>query len=96
MIFGLRYGQAGDYSQAVKLGQQASAPRPEHLTPRALTAASFYLLGNARQAVDEASEVLKIVPVFSLRAADQIRYFAQEDTHLRLLGGLRGDGILEQ
>jgi hypothetical protein len=53
-------------------------------------------LGNARQAVDEASEVLKIVPVFSLRAADQIRYFAQEDTHLRLLGGLRGDGILEQ
>ena len=87
--------QVGDYAEAVKLGRQASAPRPEHLTPRALTAASLFLLGEPAQAAEQARQLLKVVPGYSLRAARQIRYFLPDDDHSRLLEGLRGAGIPE-
>ena len=88
--------QCADYPEAGKWATNASLPRPGHIYPLLLKAASFGLLGEiekARQAVDQ---IKSNMPEYSLITADSVRIFIFDDDQNRLINGLRKAGMPEE
>ncbi len=89
------YFQVADYEQTAVSATKASMPRPEHIYPRLLAAASHAHLGALDAAGNEVSNILRLVPDYSLAIADKVCVYVNADDRTRLLDGLRKAGLPE-
>ena len=70
-------------------------PRPEHIYPHLLAAASHAHLGEVNPTREEVSKILSIVPDYSLAIADKVNVFLNAGDKARFLEGLRKAGLPE-
>ena len=87
--------QVGNYEDAVVFASKASMPRPEHIYPHLVIAASYAYLDKVEQAEDEIKKVLRIVPTYSLKIVDKVCVYLDPDDKARFLEGLRRAGLPE-
>ena len=87
--------QVGDYEKAADYAARASMPRPDHVYPHLIRAASLGHLGKAEAAADEAEKVLHLAPQYSLAIAGQSSVFVVKEDIDRFVEGLRIAGIPE-
>ncbi len=89
------YFQVADYEQAAAFAVKSSMPRPEHIYPHLIAAASHAHLGAVDSAREEVSKILGIVPDYSLAIADKVNVFLNAGDNARFLDGLRKAGLPE-
>ena len=87
--------QVADYQQAAAFAAKSSMPRPEHLYPHLLIAASQGHLSAEGPARDEVAKIMAIVPGYSLAIADKVCVYQNDDDRARFLDGLRKAGLPE-
>ncbi len=87
--------QAANYEQAAMFAVRSSMPRPEHVYPHLIAAASHAHCGNAEAAQEEVSTVMRFAPEYSLAMVKQRSVFLVDDDRARFLGGLRQAGLPE-
>lgn len=85
--------QVGNYEEAAIFAAKASMPRPEHVYPHLIAAASFALLDKLEHANDEISKVLRIVPDFSMGLIEKACVFLIADDMTRFFDALRKAGL---
>jgi adenylate cyclase len=87
------YVQLGRYEEAIKEYKKALHRAPDSAMPHVGLAATYSLMGREREAQDEAAEVLRIDPKFSLEHfAKSLLYKNQADLDRRI-GALRKAGL---
>ncbi len=87
------YFQIADYENACKFASKAMLPRPEHVYPRLILAASHAHLGNDTAAKIHAEKIRQIVPNFSLPEVEKSCVFVVPDDIARFVEGLRQAGL---
>ena len=86
----------GRGSESFQWIERALAPKPDHLYPRLLLAASYAHLNRLDAANNEVSRILKLDPDYSLAYADKNCVFVTDDEKSRFLEGLRKAGLTGQ
>jgi len=89
------YFQTADYEKAADYAARASMPRPDHVYPHLIRAASFGHLGQLEAAAEEAEKILRLAPQYSLTIARQSSVFVVKADIDRFVDGLRIAGIPE-
>lgn len=89
------YFQIADYRKAAEFAAKASMPRPEHVYPRLVLAASYAHLGERDAARDEVSRIERLAPGFSVATADKVSIFLDASDRARFVDGLRKAGLPE-
>jgi len=93
MDFGEALRDAGRFGEAVFAFKKALQPAPDNLVAHVYLASTYSLMGREKEARDEAAEVLRINPKFSLdKFAPTITYKDQARTEL-ILDALRKAGL---
>lgn len=87
--------QIANYEDAIGFAARASMPRPDHVYPHLILAASHAHLGNLDAAGAEVSKILRLVPDYTLTLAASSSVFVVEADINRLVEGLRKAGLPE-
>jgi adenylate cyclase len=91
----MAYFQIGNYEKAAEFAAKASLPRPEHVYPHLILAASYGHLGAFEAARHESSKITQLAPGFSLATAAKVCVFMVADDIARFVDGLRKAGVPE-
>jgi adenylate cyclase len=91
----MAYFQIGNYEKAAEFAAKASLPRPGHVYPHLILAASYGHLGVLETARYESSKIAQLVPGFSLATAEKVCVFMVADDIARFVDGLRRAGVPE-
>lgn len=89
------YFQVADYEAAAEFASRASLPRPHHVYPRLMRAASLAHLGRQEAASAEAGHITALAPQFDLSTAERVCVFIADDDRRRFVDGLRLAGLPE-
>jgi TolB-like protein/class 3 adenylate cyclase/Flp pilus assembly protein TadD len=89
------YFQVADYAKAAEYAARAAMPRPEHVYPHLILAASCAFLGRSLSARSEVDAILRLSPAFSISVADKTCVFVAADDRARFLDGLKKAGVPE-
>lgn len=89
----MAYFQLADYRKAAEFAARASTPRPEHVYPHLMLAASLAHLGALDAARDEIVRIRRLVPDLSLAGADRVCVYIAADDRRRFIDGLRIAGV---
>jgi adenylate cyclase len=92
---GFAHFQLAEYEKAAEFVEAALAPKPDHLYPRLLLAATYAHLDRMDSAATEISKVLRLEPHYSLAYADENCVYVTVDEKARFLDGLRKAGLPE-
>ena len=90
---GHAYLMTRQYEKAIAAVQRALKQNPDFLPPHILLAIIYSELGREEEARDEAAEVLRINPNFSLEVWRQWRPYKDQAELERILNGLRRAGL---
>jgi hypothetical protein len=91
----MAYFQTGDYRRAAEFAAKASVPRPDHVYPHLMMAASYGLDGRVDAARDASSRIARLVPDFTLAKAEKVCVYLDPEDRKRFLEGLRKAGVPE-
>jgi adenylate cyclase len=90
---GLSYAYIEQYDEAIKWCEKAVRQEPNDLLGRVMMAAIYSLSGQDEKARDEADEVLRIQPKFTLDKFKKKVTYKKETDREKLLGALRKAGL---
>jgi adenylate cyclase len=85
--------QVGAYEEAAAFAAKASMPRPEHIYPHLIAAASFAHSDAIETARDEIAKIGRMSPEYNLAAFDKVCVFGVEEDKARFIDGLRKAGL---
>jgi adenylate cyclase len=88
--------QVGNYEDAAVCAAWASMPRPEHVYPYLIAAASHAHLNKIEPALGGISRVQRIVPECSIAFVEKACVFLVQDDIARFIEGLRKAGLPER
>lgn len=91
----MAYFQIGDYQNAALFAAKALEPKPDHLYPHFMLAASYAHLGSLEEAQAEISKITELLPGCSLTLAGERCVYATENERARFVDGLRKAGMPE-
>ena len=92
---GYAHFQLAEYEKAAEFVEAALAPKPDHLYPHLLLAASYAHLDRLDSARAEIAKILSLESHYSLAYAAENCVYVTADDKARFLGGLRKAGLPE-
>ena len=89
----LAHFQMGDYASAAAFASRALEPKPDHLYPHLILAASYAHMGALADAQNQITKVARMAPEYSLALAEERCVYITPDEKARFLEGLRMAGL---
>jgi TolB-like protein/class 3 adenylate cyclase/Tfp pilus assembly protein PilF len=93
LYYAFAHFQAGRYAEAASAAQRAIDQRPDHPVLYVMAVASYGLAGETATARRLATQLMRLVPSFSVLNFEERFFYCQQTDRSRLAAGLRAAGL---